>query len=332
MKFKTCAKPLSYYISRDNPLYEDLLTLIRTEYRSGMHLYEARSNTEYVVNDLTGNLIKTGRVNLVGYELRGNDDIVELAKIIGNKKFETCRIIYVRDGTIVGQDAVTIDMPNMSLTHAEKNNPIAFSKMKLKMDRVGADGYYIVHNHPSGDSTPSNADKRTCQIFNSGLTGFISGIVIGKDNYSVITIDSATSTVHTKQGGSFADSRPQLTTPADVVDYVSQLTSGDDASYVVYADSKLRLIAVQRIENKEFNDKNIFAYLNNEKRINGASGCFLYTTDDTIYNKACAYTGGDGLFTDTFYPTGRSTYKSAVSDHDNLGMVVKNDKLKPTKL
>ena len=331
MKFKTYAKPLSHYISKDNPLYEDLLALIRTEYHSETHLYEARANTEYVVNDLVGNLIKTGRINLVGYELRDENDIVELAKVIGNRKFETCRIIYVKDGKIVGQDAVTADMPNLSFTHAEKNNSTAFAKMKLKMDRIGADGYYIVHNHPSGDSTPSMPDKKTCQSFNAGLEGFIAGIVIGKDNYSVMTINPRTTAVHTEYSGSFDDSRPQFTSQTEVVDYIQDMANNNNASYIIYADNKLKLISVQQIGNKEFRDKDIFSYINNEKHNNGASGCFLYTTDEDIYDKACRYTGNNSVFTDTFCATGNTTYKSAVSEHDNLGVsIVKN--AKPTRL
>ena len=30
--------------------------------------------------------------------------------------------------------------------------------MKERMKRLGAKGYYLLHNHPSGDPTPSPAD------------------------------------------------------------------------------------------------------------------------------------------------------------------------------
>ena len=66
---------MSYYIDKDNPLYEDLLSLIRIAPKSNEYMCEARTNTEYVVNDLTGNLIKTGRINLVGYSLENAEDI-----------------------------------------------------------------------------------------------------------------------------------------------------------------------------------------------------------------------------------------------------------------
>lgn len=183
MEYETNNKKLSFYISKEHPLYEDLLSLIRTEYKSETHLYEARANTEYVVNDLTGKLIKTGRINLVGYELQCEEDIIELARIIGNKKFETSRLLYVKDDKIVGQDAVTIDLPSMALTHPEKSDYIAFAKIQQKAERVGADGYYLVHNHPSGDSHVSKEDIMMCQRYAKNLSGFLGGIVIG-DNKS----------------------------------------------------------------------------------------------------------------------------------------------------
>lgn len=57
------------------------------------------------------------------------------------------------------------------------------------MKKLGADGVFLVHNHPSGNSIPSNEDKIACKHFCLNVPGFISGIVIGKDNFSIITVD-----------------------------------------------------------------------------------------------------------------------------------------------
>lgn len=65
-------------------------------------LFETRNNTAYVVPDLSGNFIRTGRINLNGLPLKDSKDIVELTKILGNKKFETSRVLYLKDGKIVG--------------------------------------------------------------------------------------------------------------------------------------------------------------------------------------------------------------------------------------
>ena len=327
MKFRLLEdkKPLSYYINKEHPLYEDLLSLIRTNYDS---IYEGRANTEYVVNDITGKLIKTGRVNLVGYELRGDDDIVELARLIGNRKFETARILYVKDDKIVGQDATTIDMPNLSFVHPDKNDIIAFAKIKQKMERLGADGYYLVHNHPSGNSTVSSYDIKSCKHFKNNLPGLIAGIVVGDDNYSIINVNGQE--FITKKGD-FVDKRKEFRNADAVIQYIKQFDNDEDSSFVIYADNYLKLISVQKILNKEFRDKNIFSYIANEKHKNGAVSCFLCTHSNEIYEDACKYTSAKSLFDDTFLIQD-NLYKSAVSEYDNLGMVVKNKDIKKYKL
>lgn len=333
MEYATKNKKLSYYISEEHPLYEDLLSLIRTEYKSETHLYEARANTEYVVNDLTGKLIKTGRINLVGYELQREEDIIELARIIGNKKFETSRLLYVKDGKIVGQDAVTVDLPALALTHPEKNDDIAFAKIQQKAERVGADGYYMVHNHPSGDSHVSGEDIMMCQRYAKNLPGFLGGIVIGDNNFSMIRIDEKDLSPSIEFQGEILDDRALLNDPQGIISYLKQLNYNDtNSSLVIYVDTKGKLISIQSIANKEFNDKNIFAYINNEKHRNGAIRSFLCTFSKDIYWMTCKYAGRDNLFEDVFLASG-SSYQSARAEHHNLNVMFVNDTAyKPYKL
>ena len=322
-------KPLSYYIDKNHPLYEDLLSLVRTEYKSD--LYEARANTEYVINDLTGKLVKTGRINLVGYPIRNDNDVVEIARIIGNKKFETCRILYVKDGVIIGQDAITVDMPGHSPFHAEKSDFLGAEKIKQKMDRLKADGYYVLHNHPSGNSAPSEADKRLCRAMAYTTPGFIYGIVIGDNNFSVISVDREEFIPHIEFKGKFDDDRAVLKDIDTVFQFAKENMSDENSSYIIYIDSGARLISVQRILNKEFNDRNIFLYISNEKHNNGARNCYLCTFSKDIYWKACNYTGTDRLFFDTFLIED-NLYISARAEGDNLGLIVKDKETKPTKL
>lgn len=312
-------------------MYEDVKSIMQIQYWNGHSvLYEARTNTEYVVNDLVGNLLKTGRINLLGYKLRNDDDIIELAKILGNKKFETSRILYVKNGEIVGQDAVTIDMPNLSLVHSENSNNIAFVKARQKMDRISADGYYMMHNHPTGDSHVSQEDIDYCKTYASNLNGFLGGIVIGRDNFSVIEMDKNMNP-RVEFRGSLNDDRPILNNWTTVIDYIKNTKTEDSSSYVIYTDTKRKLISVQRISNVEFNDKNIFNYINNEKNSNGAPFCFLYTTSSDIYFDACSYTGSGRLFEDVFYSE-NNYYQSARVEGDNLGMIVKDSKVRPKNL
>ena len=330
MEYMTNNKKLSYYIDKKHPLYEDLLSLLRTEYDS---IYEARANTEYVVNDLTGKLIKTGRVNLVGCELQCEEDIIELAKILGNKKFETSRVLYVKDGVIVGQDAITIDAPTASPIHAEKSDALGAVKIKEKIQRLNADHYYLLHNHPSGNSKPSDADISIAKILKYHIAGFLGSIVIGDDNFSTITIDDNFN-ANIKTGGEYVNDSPTFRDWDDVFEYTKTIMQGNlnNSSYIIYADAQSKLISVQRISNKEFNDQNIFAYISNEKHANGAFRCFLCTQDKDIYYRAAKYAGNKKLFEDVLCINGNK-YISAVVERDNWDVMILKDKhTKPYKL
>ena len=259
--------------------------------------------------------------------------IVELAKILGNKKFETSRILYVKDGVIVGQDAVTIDSPNAAPLHAEEKDVIGIAKIKEKIKRLNADHYYLLHNHPSGNSQPSNADMWCAKIFKQRVDGFLGSIVIGDNNFTIINVDDNLN-IDIKKSGEYVNNNPAFMDDEDVVEYAKTIVQGSlgDSSFIIYADSQAKLISAQKISNKEFNDKNIFSYISNEKHINGAVKCFLCTQDEDIYFRAAKYAGDRRLFTDVLCINGNK-YISAISEMDNLEvMMVKDRGLRPQKL
>jgi len=325
-------KPLSYYVDKSHPLYEDLLSLIRTENQST--IYESRANTEYVVDDLTGKLIKTGRVNLVGQQLKDEADIVNLARIIGNKKFETSRILYVKDDKVVGQDAVTIDIVDACYIHSAPTDEIAFAQIKQKMDRLGADGYYIVHNHPSGNSAASKDDLDGCSKYAKSLPGFLGGIVIGDNNFSFIEVDDNFN-ASSEFFGNIQNNRKVFDSKVSVIEYINDtITNIDGSTFVIYVDISSRLISLQRIADKEFNDKNIFRYISNERHNNGAKACFLVTSSEDVYWKSVLYTGrNDSMFLDVFYFDG-NVYRSARAEYDYLATssMVRDSKIDNPKI
>src|SRR5687768_3057157 len=73
------------------------------------------------------------------------------------------------------------------------------------MGSSGADGYWMLHNHPSGNPTPSKADVNLTDMLAATITGFKGHVVINSNKYAHISIaksgDSPKSQVITKDFG-----------------------------------------------------------------------------------------------------------------------------------
>jgi proteasome lid subunit RPN8/RPN11 len=89
---------------------------------------------------------------------------------------------------------------------------------KETMAETGADGFYLLHNHPSGDPSPSNADRQVTRDFQRLLPGFRSHVVINSNKYAEITPNGQginATKVHDLDTG--ADKLIAASTPHDVL-------------------------------------------------------------------------------------------------------------------
>src|SRR5690606_7562691 len=103
-------------------------------------------------------LVRQGYVDFRGKQVRSPADLAALAQVVRDPRFETLRIFYVKGDTIVGQEAITSRLPNAVLFWPREVWPKRRERIRRRMERLGADGFYILHNHPSGHAEPSEAD------------------------------------------------------------------------------------------------------------------------------------------------------------------------------
>ena len=87
---------------------------------------------------------KQGYIDLNGKTVKNVQDVAELAQIFRNPKYETFRIIYTNGETIVGQEAITSYLPGSSKISVDENMSKAYYKIKDRMKRLDANGYYLV--------------------------------------------------------------------------------------------------------------------------------------------------------------------------------------------
>lgn len=132
-----------------------------------------------------------GHISLVGQRVESADDLAVLAQVYRDPRFETFRYFFVRGNEIVGHTGVSARLPNSSPAFIGKNSAeIArfIEELRDQMEEVGADGYYLLHNHPSGEPNASGADIALTRNMESRLPGFRGHVIIDTDSYGLIEI------------------------------------------------------------------------------------------------------------------------------------------------
>ena len=116
------------------------------------------------------------------------EDVVELCKDMRSLDREHFRALYLdsRNG-LLGMETVAIGTLNATMIHAREVFKAAFL--------LNAAAVVLVHNHPSGDPTPSNDDvKMTKQLVRAGnLLGIevLDHIIIGEGWRSLVESEAA---------------------------------------------------------------------------------------------------------------------------------------------
>lgn len=111
--------------------------------------------SEFKLRGLLRSKIEDGEVvSLLGQEVKNGQDLASIAQVYRDPRYETLRAIYVKDGIIVGHNAYSNKMPDVVNVNMEKFK----AQLEEDLKSSGADGFYLLHNHPSGDPTPSRGD------------------------------------------------------------------------------------------------------------------------------------------------------------------------------
>lgn len=133
-----------------------------------------------------------GNFGFIGQRINNHQDAAKLAQVYRDPRFETVHMIYTKGDEVVGHSALTNRLPAMvrfhhDVEHIERDMEAVRNHMK----NLGADGYWMLHNHPSGKSTPSQADHVSTERFNKEIPGFKGHIVVDHNEYSHIGIDDS---------------------------------------------------------------------------------------------------------------------------------------------
>lgn len=122
---------------------------------------------------------------LTGRTIRSHADLAALASVYRNASFETLHYIFVdANNRVIGESAVSSRLPASSAGF-----PAGYDETWLldRLSQFRADGFWMLHNHPSGVPEPSGADigftNKIRTVFKREFRGHV---VIDHDTFGMV--------------------------------------------------------------------------------------------------------------------------------------------------
>lgn len=265
-------------------------------------------NARVIYKRLTEPMKKRGYINLNHRLVNTKDDLVEIAEIFRSTQYETFRLIYMKENKIVGYESISSRVPNyVNIFERNKqgrvNTERCVYKILSRMNRLGADSYYMVHNHISGEAKASNEDLRTTAFFIKYIKGFLGHLIINNENYSWIYYDEKENTVKADKQVPINVRKAnkmrkvlneksiydvKILSRDDLVSVLNTIKNTPDYSIAILTDSKGQIRMILDIPNNFFNmqKEQLKGYFKNLARMSGASRVFFGTNDNETYKKA----------------------------------------------
>lgn len=290
------------------------------------------SSAQYrtVAKGITTSLVKEGYIDFRGQEVNNPEDLAKLCQALRDPRFETFRIVLTKGNKIVSFMSISSRLPATSFAF-EKPLDVSGSldMVKDRMKRTGADGYYLLHNHPSGNVKASTADLVvSARYINAlGRGGYKGHVILDHDKFGLIedipqavgNMTLPTDREVAMQGQQTIDLLhiPEIDHPvlgetisraSDVARVGFAVNAGKDYSVLVYITSQGKVQGVQEIHNKTLtNNKGIRGFIRNQAVEFGTSRVFLFLPEkDTKVALACKEMFEDGIFSDIVLNTSDS--------------------------
>lgn len=130
-------------------------------------------------NAIPKDIVPVTGLNLLDKTVRTNEDLARICQVYRNPLYETFRVFYVRNGLIVGQCGLSARLPGTTPIPRGYENDINRQTERLKAEQV-----WLVHNHPSGDPTPSDSDRAYTFRAERDIRNFAGHVIINSGKYS----------------------------------------------------------------------------------------------------------------------------------------------------
>jgi len=239
--------------------------------------------------------IEEGKINLIGTTVSNIEELASILQIYKNPNYETFRIIYMKNNMIVGIQGITCKLPGISIVHEPEMTPKEYVDSIInKMDELEADGFYMTHNHPSGDVKPSLADIMTTHVYATGIPGFLGHIITDHTKFTFLTDDyeEILDIPEKYQINLFEQKKGQeslldikISSSEDIANIAKLLDTGIDTSLVIYVNVKGRIEKVEEVADGIIKSDYFKEHLRGQLVAKGLNDAFCLTESESVYYK-----------------------------------------------
>ena len=262
-----------------------------------------------IYNAINEDNIMKKYVDLRDIKIESRNDLLKTCQVFKNPKFETFRIIYMRNNKIINYESITSKLPNScNVLRVKAKTPYlktikGFEDINRRMYRLGANGYYLQHNHPSGNAKASINDMILTERLSKNVKGFKGHIIVDHGTYAWIERDTRTGKLKANNN-IFIDYLPTLNSQELIKDSPllhKTISSRNELARLMYdvkhsnnysclvltsATNNIRLF--QELPNTFINMsyRQIGGYIKNRCINTGCIRAFLATTDKPFFERA----------------------------------------------
>ncbi len=287
----------------------------------GVHL---RGRAHLLGNGITTKYIKDGGVNFLGAEISSPEDLAVMMQAYRNPLFETTRVFYLKDKRIIAVEGLSNRLPSLvEIQFKDSDRPE--EHVKQMMAQTGADTFYLLHNHPSGDPTPSFADCILSLRF-AKVSGFAGHVVINHKRFALIDTSGSYEIRQIPPESKDQDlmlrpslNHPLLHQPVKTSDQIAligkQLVESagkEEVSYLLYCSGSA-IRTIQEISTDVLWDDSLSAWLVEQMKCFGSVNVLCITSDKKLFNHLTPLVK-EGYLQDVVFLSEDSSFLSKVEE------------------
>lgn len=153
-------------------------------------------------------------VDIRGTQAKNIEEVATSLKDYRNPTKEILHVVYTKGGQVVAHTAFSSDLVDQAGIHQKE----LIYKINNRGEKLGADGVYVAHNHPSGNITPSAADKSFTANVDKRVNNFKGHIVLDHDKFNEITPSGQIIKHNIDLGKSYASTGGQINGAQDAIE------------------------------------------------------------------------------------------------------------------
>ena len=229
-----------------------------------------------------------GFVDFLGMQVRSPKDVAQMFSIYRNPLLEYFHIVLLKDGRIVHQTAMTSGLSGIVRIVPSGG----YDKVNEEINKIDYDQAYLIHNHPSGNVSPSDDDIGvTCGfiirvlgerfrghiILDHGTFSLLETSSFPPERYSDITITHYAYKPHKIPG--IKRKYGRFSSPMDVARFVFDTHTKDDA--LLYLDNEHNILQIAPFNVDDYDPATLMKMM----KENFARNSIIIVTSEGSFNR-----------------------------------------------